>query len=114
VVAQPEWADPPPQACGDDLIDHSVEQPGAGSPHESGGAETVTKVYYAIAGQSVAVRMMTTGSSTLNYLLTDHLGSVAAVTDEDGALVSEQRYYPLGQVCTDVGSITETDFGYTG
>ncbi len=33
--------------------------------------------------------------SDLAYFLTDHLGSVVAVTDEDGALVSEQRYYAL-------------------
>ncbi len=88
----------------------------AGGAYEvqTGGAETMTKVYYAIAGQTVAVRTMTTGSSTLNYLLTDHLGSVVAVTDEEGALVSEQRYLPFGQVRSDVGSVTETDFGYTG
>jgi RHS repeat-associated protein len=50
----------------------------------------------------------------LNYLLTDHLGSVATVTVEDGALLSEQRYLPFGQVRPDVGSVTQTDFGYTG
>ncbi len=43
---------------------------------------------------------------------TDHQGSVA-VTDEEGALGSEQRYLPFGQVRSDVGSTTETDFGYT-
>jgi hypothetical protein len=36
------------------------------------------------------------------------------VTIEDGALLSEQRYLPFGQVRPDVGSITQTDFGYTG
>jgi uncharacterized protein RhaS with RHS repeats len=81
---------------------------------QTGGTETVTKVYYAIAGQSVAVRTMTGETNTLNYLLTDHLGSVVAVTDEDGALVSEQRYLPFGQVRSDVSSVTQTDFGYTG
>ena len=77
-------------------------------------SEIMTKVYYAIAGQTVAVRTMTGETNTLNYLLTDPLGSVVAVTDEDGALVSEQRYLPFGQVRSDVGSVTETDFGYTG
>ena len=88
----------------------------AGGAYEvqTGGAETVSKIYYSIAGQTVAVRMMTSGSSTLNYLLTDHLGSVVGVTDEDGALLSEQRYLPFGQVRPDVGSVTETDFGYSG
>ena len=39
---------------------------------------------------------------------------MVTVTDEEGALVSEQRYLPYGQVRSDVGSITETDIGYTG
>jgi len=39
----------------------------------------------------------------LHYMLTDHLGSVVAVTDADGVLESEQRYLPFGQVRTDVG-----------
>ena len=50
----------------------------------------------------------------LAYLLTDHLGSVVAVTGADGALVSEQRYMPFGQVRTDTGTVTQTDLGYTG
>jgi RHS repeat-associated protein len=35
------------------------------------------------------------------------------VTDGTGALISQQRYLPFGQVRTDLGSITQTDFGYT-
>ncbi len=31
-----------------------------------------------------------------------------------GTLVSEQRYLPFGEVRTDVGTIAQTDFGYTG
>jgi RHS repeat-associated protein len=42
------------------------------------------------------------------------LGSVVAMTDENGALLNEQRYLPFGQVRPDVGSVTQTDFGYTG
>ena len=61
--------------------------------------------------------------SDLVYFLTDHLGSVAAVTDASGVLVGEQpwasaqdrRYLPFGRVRADVGTpITQTDFGYTG
>jgi RHS repeat-associated protein len=38
-----------------------------------------------------------------------------AVTDASGALLSEQRYLPFGEVRTDVqSSITQTDYGYTG
>jgi predicted DNA-binding antitoxin AbrB/MazE fold protein len=36
------------------------------------------------------------------------------VTDGTGALTSQQRYLPFGQVRTDIGSISQTDFGYTG
>jgi RHS repeat-associated protein len=52
--------------------------------------------------------------SGLKYFLTDHLGSIVAVTNASGTLVSQQRYLPFGEVRTDVGSITQTDFGYTG
>jgi RHS repeat-associated protein len=57
--------------------------------------------------------------SGLQYLLTDHLGSVVAITNASGTLTSQQRYLPFGQVRTDVppipnSPITQTDFGYTG
>jgi RHS repeat-associated protein len=51
--------------------------------------------------------------SGLKFLLTDHLGSVVAVTDSSGTLLSEQRYLPFGEVRT-VGGTNQTDFGYTG
>jgi RHS repeat-associated protein len=76
---------------------------------DDGTTGTVWK-YYAFAGMTVAVN----DGSGLKYLLTDHLGSIVAVTNASGALLSEQRYLPFGQVRTDAGSITETDFGYTG
>jgi RHS repeat-associated protein len=50
----------------------------------------------------------------LVYNLTDQLGSVVAMTDSTGTLLSQSRYLPFGQVRTDVGTITQTDFGYTG
>ena len=72
------------------------------------------KKYYSIAGMTVAMN----DGSGLKYLLTDHLGSVVAVTDSTGTLTSQQRYYPFGQVRTDVTSPNPqsnyTDFGYTG
>jgi RHS repeat-associated protein len=76
---------------------------------DDGTTGTVWK-YYAFAGMTVAVN----DGSGLKYLLTDHLGSIVAVTNSSSALLSEQRYLPFGQVRTDAGSITETDFGYTG
>jgi len=48
------------------------------------------------------------------HFITDQLGSVVAMTDSTGTLLSQSRYLPFGQVRTDVGSITQTDIGYTG
>lgn len=56
-------------------------------------APTATKYYFAGA-QRVAMR---TGS-TLSYLLSDHLGSTSITTNSSGALVSELRYKPWGEV----------------
>jgi len=70
---------------------------------------SAVKKYYSIAGQTVAMN----DGSGLKYLLTDHLGSTSAVVDSNGSLLSQQRYLPFGEVRSDVGSITQTDFGYT-
>jgi RHS repeat-associated protein len=51
--------------------------------------------------------------STFSYFLTDNLGSVVGVTDSSGTLVSESRYLPFGETRSDVGTINQTDFGYT-
>ena len=73
-------------------------------------ADGAVKKYYAIAGMTVAMQ----DGSGLQYLLTDHLGSIVAVTDASGTLTSQQRYLPFGEVRSDVGSIAETDLAYTG
>jgi len=70
------------------------------------------KKYYSIAGMMVA--MYDTTTLQLQYLLTDHLGSVVGVTDSDGTLTSQQRYLPFGGMREEIGSISQTDFGYTG
>ncbi|HEY5983054.1 MAG TPA: RHS repeat-associated core domain-containing protein [Anaerolineales bacterium] len=62
------------------------------------------------AGMTVAMKE----GGNLNFLLTDHLGSVAATTDSAGALLDQQRYMPFGKVRENAGTITQTDFGYTG
>jgi RHS repeat-associated protein len=75
----------------------------------AGGQETGVRKYYAIAGQRVA---MVDATGTY-FLVTDHLGSVVAVTDETAALVCEQRYKPFGQPrLSAAGALT--DFGFTG
>jgi RHS repeat-associated protein len=80
---------------------------GAYEVHIDGQTTTVTK-YYAIAGQRVM-----RDSSGLHYLMTDHLGSVAAVLDENGDLESDERYLPFGGLRDSTG-ISQTDFGFTG
>jgi RHS repeat-associated protein len=66
--------------------------------------------YYSFGGQTVA---MDDGSG-LQYFLSDHLGSIVAVTDASGTLISQQRYLPFGGVRDDAGTIAQTDYGYTG
>jgi RHS repeat-associated protein len=83
---------------------------------ESGGVVTINstsnKKYYSISGMTIAMN----DGSGLKYLLTDHLGSVVAVTDNNGTLISQQRYLPFGQVrsVTSPSPIGTTDFGFTG
>jgi RHS repeat-associated protein len=79
-----------------------------------GGSYEVTdgavRKYYSFAGQTIAMK----DANGLQYFLTDHLGSIVAVTDSSGTLISEQRYLPFGQTRTDLGPIAQTDYGYTG
>jgi RHS repeat-associated protein len=83
-----------------------------------GGSYEVTgeavRKYYALAGAMVAMR----DADGLKYLLTDQLGSVVAVTDEDGDLSEQQRYLPFGGVRTDLAApayrLAATDHAYTG
>ena len=72
----------------------------------------ITKRYYSLAGMPVALNY----GSGLQYLLTDHLGSVVAVTDGSGVPLGQQRYAPFGELRTIAGgsAITTTDYGYTG
>jgi len=70
-----------------------------------------TKKYYSLAGMMVAVN----DGTGLQYLLTDHLGSTVAVTNQSGTLTSQQRYLPFGAERTIPNSpILGTDFTYTG
>jgi len=53
-----------------------------GGAYETQADGTIRK-YYSLEGQTI-LRTLTTGSSTLSYFLTDHLGSVVAITDASG------------------------------
>ncbi|MDH5508415.1 MAG: RHS repeat-associated core domain-containing protein [Anaerolineae bacterium] len=79
-----------------------------------GGGEKVIR-YYGFGGKRIAM-LDDAGeiSETLQYFLTDQQGSTIAVLSDTGTVISEQRYKPFGEVRDDVGTITETDFGYTG
>ncbi len=39
---------------------------------------------------------------------------MVSITDNNGSVISQQRYLPFGQVRANIGIIPQTDFGYTG
>ena len=57
------------------------------------GSTSMMNGFYYTGGMRVAMR---TGSSTLNFLLGDHLGSTAITTSSSGGKLVETRYYPWG------------------
>ena len=56
---------------------------------------------------------MRTGSSKVNYLLGDHLGSTAITTNSSGVKSAEIRYFPWGTTRYTSGT-TPTTFRFTG
>ena len=79
---------------------------------DSGGGGEKTLVYYNIGGAMVAMD----DGTDLVYFAADKISSASLVMDDAGALQSENRYMPFGEVRTIAGTtnISETDFGYTG
>jgi hypothetical protein len=75
----------------------------------TGSTSTMKKYYYAGATRVV----MRTGTSTINYLLGDHLGSTAITANSSGVKSAEIRYYPWGTERYTSGT-TPTTFKYTG
>jgi RHS repeat-associated protein len=78
-----------------------------GTYYEVSGS-TVTK-YYMAGSQRIAMRT----ASTLNYLLSDQLGSTSVTTNDTGQRISELRYKPWGEVRYTYGT-TPTKYTYTG
>ena len=74
-----------------------------------GGTSTMVKYYYA-GGQRIAMRV---GSSTVYYLLTDHLGSTAVTANSSGTRVAELRYRAWGETRYTYGT-TPTTYRFTG
>ncbi len=74
---------------------------------------TIRKTYSA-GSISIAVRTIVNGTqNTLNWLLSDHLGSASITTTADGTWFSELRYSAFGETRYSSG-ITGTDYRYTG
>ncbi len=71
--------------------------------------QVITKYYYA-GSQRVAMR---SGSSTLNFLLDDHLGSTSVTTSSTGTSPKYQLYKPFGEVRY-TSSALPTKYTFTG
>jgi hypothetical protein len=69
----------------------------------------MVKYYYAGSAR-VAIR---TGSSTLKYLLGDHLGSTSLTVNTSGTKIAELRYEAWGEIRYTWGT-TPTKRQYTG
>jgi hypothetical protein len=81
-----------------------------GAYFEWTGSTSTMKKYYNAGGARIAMR---TGSSTLNFILTDHLGSTSVTTDSNGALLTDNRYKAWGE-SRYASSTLPTKFTYTG
>ena len=75
----------------------------------TGSTSTMVKYYYA-GSQRVAMRQ---GSSTVYYLLGDHLGSTSITANSNGTLYTEPRYHPWGDTRYTSGT-TPTSYQFTG
>jgi RHS repeat-associated protein len=81
----------------------------------------VERVNYALAGQTIAVQVTTTPPMTttdgLHYIHSDHLGSASAMSDANGAYVTDSlaRYKPFGEYSLEPDTNPDvTDMGFTG
>jgi YD repeat-containing protein len=90
--------------------------PFPGYEEEVNGSTITRRITYAIAGQTVALRVQVVGgSNTLTYLHSDHLGSTSLATTTTGAVVGNTtaRYLPFGGFRT-TPTAGLTDIGFTG
>ncbi len=77
------------------------------------GGVTTKKKYLLFNGRPVAVEVRNGSSTSLYYLLTDHLGSTSLVLDQNGAKVGEVRYKAWGETRYSWGTVP-TSVRYTG
>jgi len=88
----------------------SVTTAYVGSHFEWAGSTSTTKRYYYAGGERVAMRW---GSSTVYWLLGDHLGSTAMTVASSGTWVAEVRYKAWGETRYSSGT-TPTSYRFTG
>jgi RHS repeat-associated protein len=76
------------------------------------GTQRITKTYYSVGAQMVALRVISSTGNVLYYLHGDHLGSVSLVTSAAGVVVAQQLYTPFG-VPRWISGTLPTDVGFT-
>ena len=85
-------------------MDSSNLENGTAPPKKTPASDTYR---YAANSNRLKLEYTVTGGSTLTTcFLTDHLGSVVAVLDASGTLLSQPRYYPFGGVRADANMFT--------
>jgi RHS repeat-associated protein len=76
-------------------------------------SEETTQKYYSFGSMRVAMRTIDGETNTLQWLLSDHLGSTSIIANADGSYFSELRYSAFGEIRFSY-NITPTDYRYTG
>ena len=70
-------------------------------------------IFFSILFLFAFSKQVVRASESISYIHTDHLGSTILVTDENGDIVTNQVYYPYGDV-RNVGVKLPTEKAYTG
>ena len=81
------------------------------SVEEKGGALKVQK-HYAAGGTIIAVRTVTAEADTLQWMISDQLGSTSTTANADGTWNSDIRYTAFGEIRLKSG-VTASGYRYT-
>jgi RHS repeat-associated protein len=82
------------------------------SVEEKGGALKVQK-HYAAGSTIIAVRTITAEADTLQWMISDQLGSTSTTANADGTWNSDIRYTAFGEIRLKTG-VTASGYRYTG
>jgi RHS repeat-associated protein len=77
------------------------------------GATTTVQKYYSSGSAQIAVRTISGATDTIQWMLSDHLGSTSTTANADGTWNSSIRYSAFGEIRASSG-ITNSNFRYTG